>query len=301
MVIPSYPDIHALGSPATRELFSGPVIVEEKVDGSQLSMTQQGGQFMARSRGKELVDGAVEKLFQSAYDHCKTLPLREGWVYRGECISKPRHNSLTYGRTPKGFFVIFDITDVNGEWLTPAQKRQEAARLDLEVVPCYHEGEITPELVKSFIGRESFLGVAPIEGVVVKPLHYDLYGRDKKVVMGKYVSEAFKEVHRQNWSKDNPQKGDVLEQLISALKSEARWKKAVYRLRDRGELALDPKDIGPLMKEVTGDVFKEETEWVKEQLFRWAKPHIARSVAAGLPEWYKDQLLSGSFNEVADA
>jgi ATP-dependent RNA circularization protein (DNA/RNA ligase family) len=184
-MIPSYPDIHALGSPATKDLFTGLVLVEEKVDGSNMSMARLNGAFVARSRGKELIDGAVEKIFSLAYEYGKALPLRDGWIYRGECISKPRHNALTYGRTPKGCFVIFDITEVNGEWLTTGQKKQEADRLGLEVVPCFYEGSITPEAIKGFIGRESFLGLAPIEGVVVKPLNYDLYGRDKKVVMGK--------------------------------------------------------------------------------------------------------------------
>lgn len=295
MRIPSYSNVHSFGV-GTKGLLDGPVLVEEKVDGSQMAMARLGGEFVARSRGKELVKGAVEKLFGLAYETGEGLDLREGWFYYGEAITKPRHNTLTYGRIPKGGFVLFDIFatwDDGCRWLSPEEKAAEAALLGIECVPCYYSGFTNPEQLKSFIGRESFLGQAQIEGIVVKPLNYDLIGRDGKVVMGKHVSEAFKEVHRSAWKVDNPGKADILEGIIKGLTTEARWQKAVYRLRDAGQLVGDPKDIGPLIKEVQADIQKEEEGNVKEAFWKWAKPHISRGVVRGLPEWYKDKLLRG--------
>ena len=67
--------------------------------------------------------------------------------------------------------------------------------------------------------------------------------------------------------------------------------KAVQHLREDGSLLGEPKDIGPLIKEVIRDTMEEETDYIKETLFAWAKKDIARRVTSGLPEWYKQQLL----------
>ena len=176
-----------------------------------------------------------------------------------------------------------------------------AERIGLEHVPLLYDGALeasqAADFVLGLLERQSILGGPKIEGVVIK--NYADIGRDGKVVMGKFVSAVFKEVHNKDWKDRNPEKGDVLDQICTALTTKARWSKAVQHLREAGTLANEPKDIGPLIKEVARDTLEEETEFIKDRLFAWAKKDIVRRVTAGLPEWYKEQLLE-SLSEEAE-
>lgn len=129
---------------------------------------------------------------------------------------------------------------------------------------------------------------------MVKPIG-ELYGKDHKTLMGKFVSERFKEVHKHAWTKDNPTSGDILDRLGKDFTSEARWMKAVQHLREAGLITDSPKDIGLLMPEVSKDLGKEEKEEIQRILWKWAWPHVQRAVTRGLPEWYKNELLRRQF------
>jgi hypothetical protein len=131
--------------------------------------------------------------------------------------------------------------------------------------------------------------------VVIKPYHYDIFAPDKKVVMAKYVSEAFKEMHQKDWKLTNPSRADVVQMLVQAYKTEARWEKAVQRLRDNGDLQQDPKDIGPLMKALQEDLAKECKDDAAQALLKHFWPQIARGATAGFAEWYKERLLQSAF------
>ena len=97
--------------------------------------------------------------------------------------------------------------------------------------------------VPGFLDRESVLGGQKIEGVVVKPLNYDLFGPDKKCLMGKFVSESFKEIHGVEWKKENPAPTDVVQAIAASVRTPARWHKSVQHLRERGLLQDSPRDI----------------------------------------------------------
>ncbi len=112
---------------------------------------------------------------------------------------------------------------------------------------------------------------------------HTLFGVDGKRMMGKFVSEEFKEVHNKEWKEREPGQGDILLRLIDTYKTPARWEKARQHLRDAGALLNDPRDIGALIKEATRDVEEECAQEIKEALFAWAWPNIMRGVTGGLP------------------
>jgi hypothetical protein len=98
----SYPSIYTLGHRYLNALLDGPVVVEEKVDGSQFSMARNlDGSLSVRSKGQEIHLGAVPQLFNQAVAVASSLDLHPGWVYRGEYLQKPKHNTLCYSRVPK--------------------------------------------------------------------------------------------------------------------------------------------------------------------------------------------------------
>ena len=290
----TYPSVYSLGHKAAADLLRGPVLVEEKIDGSQFSFGKFSDGLRARSKGQQLQIDAPEKMFAKAIKAILELPLHEGWTYRAEWLSKPKHNALAYERVPHNGLILFDINDGEESYLSRVDKETEAVRLGLEVVPVLYDGEIVEiELFRRLLERTSCLGVVKIEGVVVK--NYARFGPDKKALMGKYVSEAFKEVHAKNWKSANPTGRDILTLIGQRQKTIARWDKSVQHLAEAGRLEQSPRDIGLLFKEVPADVLRECAGDIKDELFKWAWPHIQRQVTAGLAEWYKDKLLEKQF------
>lgn len=297
MNLHSYPKVFAVGHSAVKELFSGPVLVEEKVDGSQFSFGVAGGQVFMRSKGAEILLEAPEKMFSLAVNVVSVLAplLKEGWTYRAEYLQKPKHNCMKYGRVPNQNIIIFDINTGDEVYLTRQEKEEEAARIGLEIVPVLYQGIVdSPETLYGLLNRDSVLGGGKIEGIVVK--NYNQFGMDKKVLMGKFVTEEFKETHSKEWKADNPTLGDVVERIIATLRSEVRWNKSIARLKESGKLEDSPKDIGLLIREIQDDIRAEELEFISGKLTEYALPRIVRASTAGFPEYYKKTLLESAFN-----
>lgn len=308
----SYPSIFALGHRAIADLLTVPVCVEEKIDGSQFSfglfdayerdgtLPEGATVLRVRSKGAVMMVDAPEKMFTAAVDTAKRLLplLHVGWTYRSEFLLKPRHNGLAYDRIPAQHVILFDVNSGHETYLSQTEKRTEADRLGLECVPVLFTGMLSEVAAfRQFLETPSVLGGQLVEGVVVKPQDYNLFGPDKKCLMGKFVSEAFKEVQSKAWRLDNPGRSDILDGLIATYTSQARWMKAVQHLRERGELEESPRDIGKLMIEVPTDIEGECREEISAALYAWAWPKIRRAVSRGLPEWYKNELLKKQFEE----
>jgi hypothetical protein len=302
--LPSYPSLFNLGHKALANLFEAPVIIEEKVDGSQFSFGNEGGVIACRSKGKQINVEDPEKLFGKAVETVLRLAskLPDGLIFRGEYLAKPHHNTLTYGRAPAQFVIIYDIQTAGEYYLEREEKQSLCDELGLELVPEFYRGMIpqdgSTEFLASFFGRSSILG-GSIEGIVIKPASYDLFGVDKKLLVAKYVREEFREVHKATWKQEHGEKtgADIITGLARQFATPARWEKAVHHLRDAGLLVNAPQDIGKLMAEVPVDVAKEEADAIKEALFTWVWPQLKRKLTAGLPEWYKDRLAK-SLQEV---
>lgn len=316
----SYPSIYNLGHRAVRDLLTVPHYVEEKVDGSQFSMglieennsVDPINVLRIRSKGAEMNVDAPEKMFNKAAETARRLAspeaiaagvgLHPGWTYRCEYLAKPKHNTLAYDRVPAGNLIVFDVSTGDGEFLSPLKKWDEAMRLGLESVPLLGAGghggvnPITLDRIRDLLDTTSILGGNKIEGVVIKQLGPDyLYGLDKKVLIGKFVSEAFKEAHKSEWKKTSPSTGDILLMLGAKYSHAGRWMKAVQHLREAGQIEDSPKDIGKILIEVQKDLGKEEQDEIKKLLWKWAWPHISRAATRGVPEWYKESLLKLQF------
>lgn len=290
----SYPKIFALGHRAIKDLFLDDVLVEEKIDGSQFSFGVFNGEFRCRSKGAELNPEYPEKMFSLAVENAKSLDLTEGYTYRAEYLQKPKHNSLAYDRIPTKNLILFDINASEEEYLSYEEKEDEAHRIGLEIVPMLYNGKVeSPASLLEFLSKISILGGQKIEGVVVK--NYKRFGEDKKVLMGKYVSEAFKEVHANEWKNSNPTNKDIIQRLVLSYRTPARWNKAVQHLQEKGQLTQSLRDIGLLMKETQLDIESECKDEIKELLYKHAISHIKRGCTAGIAEWYKEELLKKQF------
>lgn len=296
----TYPKIYAIGHKAIQALFYEDVLVEEKVDGSQFSF----GLF------EEVVDGTIEhvlrfrsKNVEFSLENANAMfteavasvlavkdRLHVGWAYRGEFLQKPKHNVLAYDRAPTNGVIIFDINDGEESYLSYDDKAREAETLGFEVVPLLFRGKISSVVdLEKLLERTSVLGGQKIEGFVIK--NYARFGMDKKALMGKFVSEAFKEKHKVDWANDNPAAGDVINKLVATYRTSARWDKSIIHLRERGLLEGTPRDISLIIKEVPKDLLAECEDEIKDILWNWARNKVMRGINQGLASYYKEILM----------
>lgn len=296
--VSSYPKVYNLGHKAIADLFNDEVTVEEKIDGSQFSfglVADKDGEYSlyCRSHHQHIDMDNVPKMFRKAVEAAKILTskLQLGWIYRCEYLEKPHHNVLTYDRVPLHNLIIFDIEQGDQDFLPPCERAGEAERLGLETVPVFYYGKLDSyEEMKGYLEKMSCLGCQQVEGLVFKNHHR--FGIDGKALMGKHVRESFKELHHREFK---AQGKHIIQKIGESLHTEARWLKAIQHLKEQGKLSNSPKDIGPLLKEISTDIFEECVDDIKEALFNAHWKMICKIAAKGFPEFYKEKLAKEQF------
>lgn len=297
-MITAFPKIFTVGTDYIRDIFAEPVEVTEKIDGSQFAFGRVNGELWIRSKGAQLYIENPEKMFAEGIAYIEQIQERlpEGIVFYTEYLKKPKHNTLTYDRIPRNHMMLFGVMHVSQKFYTNIE--EYANLLDIETVPV-----LGRRIIKNFselaemLDRESVLGGAKIEGVVVKNFarQFLLGGRPMPLMAGKFVSESFKEVHRERWGTEEKGKSRM-EVFFDSFRTTSRWEKAVQHLAERGELKNEPQDIGKLLKEVHADIEAEEMENVKLFLWNEFRGKLKRRATGGLPEWYKVKLAARSFD-----
>ena len=282
-MISSYPKADHLR--ARDALLFGPVVVEEKVDGSQLSVRREGKTTWCRSKTVPFEAANYEGPFKLAADAVSAIDLPEGYTFRGEFLMRPRHNVLAYDRVPKHNFVVWDVQAPDGGYLHRAAKQLICHGVGLEVVPLLHEGEVTREQLVAMFDTTSMLGGQRIEGVVVKS--YDRpHPKGEPLWACKLVAEQFQEVAGRCKIRKERQ-DDPVDKILCKYQSEARWNKAIQHLRDDERLTNTRSDIGPLIKEIQADVMLECQEDIKDELFDLFRKQLMNKVIEGFPQWYQ--------------
>jgi hypothetical protein len=293
-MIKSFPKIFALGQDYIKEILDGEVEVTEKIDGSQFGFGRIDGELFVRSKGAMLHFEAPNNMFKEGVEYIASIADRipDGIVFHAEYLQTPSHNSLQYGRIPKNHLCLFSVSDKSDKFYSYNEIKNWADVLDIDVVPLVYKGTIdSTDKILEFVNSESYLGKAIAEGVVVKNYNkpFLLGVQPIPVMSGKYVTEAFKEVHN-GWKERHTTPGRW-ESFKQGYKTEARWMKAVQYLRDKGELTESPKDIGSLIKRVMEDITEEEKETIKNFLWNEFGKELLGTAVKGLPEFYKLKLL----------
>lgn len=294
-MIKAFPKIFVLGTDYIKDILDGEVEVTEKLDGSQFVWGRLDGELFVRSKGVKLNFEAPNKMFKEAVDYIYSISdmIPDGIIFHAEYLQKPHHNSLTYSKIPENHLALFSVSDFTEKFYNYNEIKSWADKLSIDAVPLIFKGVIenTDQIIEMVHGQSYLKGVDR-EGVVVKNYNkpFLLGGQPIPLMCGKYVTEAFKEVHRAGWSKEHTGRGKW-ETFKEGYKTEARWLKAVQFLRDSGELTESPKDIGNLIKRVITDIEEEEEETIKNFLWKEFGNEVLRTSVHGLPEFYKLQLL----------
>lgn len=295
----SYPKVWSLAHREVAELIKEPCIVEEKIDGSQFSFgirdAVQGSPIYFRSKGAVIDEGDPPDIFKAAVREVRRIHefigLHPGWTYRGEALKGKGHNSLRYDREPANHVVIWDIDQGEENLLGWDDKYIEAARLGYEISPILYEGIVTLDILTELLKRPPMLGGKMIEGVVIKRTRDNtIYGRDGKVLVGKYVSDGFKEVHASNPEYKKTSKKDIVSLIAAQYSTEARWNKVVQHLAEEGMLLNAPQDIPNILKGLQEDIREESLDEIKDTLLKYYWKDISKKLVKNVPRWYIDRL-----------
>lgn len=302
-MIVAFPKIFSIGIEYIRNIFSDDVEITEKIDGSQFVFGKLNGELFIRSKGKEMVLDAPEKMFDLAVDFIKRYSNRipDNYIFYCEYMRTPHHNILSYTRIPKNNLILFGVSTLSMKFENEYWKLENYAdNLGIDVVPCIFKGRVeSADFLLTLLEKESILGGTKIEGVVVKNYNRQLWLGDIviPIMCGKFVSENFKEVHKRDWGKEHSPKGTWLT-YIEEFRTEPRWLKAIQHLKEKGELELSPRDIGKLIKEIQRDIQEEEKENIKEFLWKNFGDNVLRKSISGFPEWYKEYIMKKSFEKL---
>lgn len=294
MEIKAFPKIWAMGTRHVRDIFDGEVEITEKVDGSQFAFGRLDGELQMRSKGKVIVIDAPDKMFQRAVDYVISIEsfVPDNMVFYCEYLQKPKHNVLCYDRTPLNNLALFGVSDADRDWMESKHSilKSWGDTLGIDTVPLLLTGRVNAQQAMELIELDSMLGGVKIEGVVVKS-YKEMWIADQllPITSAKYVSEAFKEVHRTNWKGENTGKGKW-EIFIEGYRTDARWEKAIQHLQESGVLFGEPRDIGALIKEVQRDIQEECRDEILDFLYKTFAGDLTRKATQGLPEWYKKRI-----------
>ena len=301
-MLSNYSKIHQIYHRDTARMMGETVIIQEKVDGSQISFGNKRTGMSIRSKNQDISQHetnmftlAVQSI-NTADSRCMPLPL--DFVFRGEYLSKPKHNVLDYDRVPKQNVIIYDIEhgDGSNDYLSVDEVKANARSWGFEVVPTLWTGpyeDVNQGLIDELLKTKSILGGQLIEGIVIKC--YTRMDSNDKALMCKYVRPEFKEMH----TGKKQAKPGIVEQIGGQLACVARFEKAVQHARDENLLLDDCTDIGLLMRLLNED-FEEHVDEIKNMLYANMKKSILRVANRGFASWYKEKLTRAAMPIVID-
>jgi hypothetical protein len=277
------------------ELFSGrEVVIQEKIDGSNVGIhVGADGEWAVQSRN-QMLTAAEPGMFAKVFDWCRVRALSGMFdqLYRhfnetpiilyGEMVG---NGKLRYPDAPA--FLLFDIYIPCDEvFLRPPFVREVAQAYSIDYLPYAYIGQYQGlEHVKRFLGQSIFNRDVEMEGVVVKT-YGDVkcwYTRasdgeviyySEPMLAGKLVSEDYQEVKAPHTSLKTAT--DPLEIIVDSVVTEARIRKAAQRAEEMGKDVRKPHNLIPI---VAKDVHDEESDLIKEMLFKAYWKDINRRIA----------------------
>lgn len=228
-----------------------------------------------------------------------------------EYLSKPKQNTIPYGRVPKRNLMLFDV-QVDTLFLNRVDKEKFAADHDMEITPLLFSGDaseiskddkILPEKEKEFLAKTSILGHAEkgfqtIEGFVIK--NYDkLYDVERfrnyeesthPWMCIKIVNEKFKEVNHE----ENPNRTNKFQELKDNHRTEARCMKTINSLNEQGLLMGELSDLKLLVPAMIKDIIDEEQVGIMDALWRMFGKEITGYASKEMIPTYKKYLDENS-------
>ncbi len=282
--------------------------IEEKVDGSQLSLLiDESGNINFYNKNKTVSknNSAFEKaILMLSYKYNGKNILNPNYIYHGESICRIKHNVIAYSRTPINYFIIYDIYDITtNKYVSLEMKKTETERIGLEMVSILYynsDPEINPytmctKLIEQIESGElqSCLG-GTLEGIVLK--HHEFNQNNKtSATKLKYVTDKFKERHVTKQPKVELSADDFLNSLGNSFCTEGRFHKAYQHLVESGKITegnVKRNDLDKIIGELNVDFDKEYQEEIMLLLWVEFGPLIKKLARNNVGTWFTDKFLS---------
>jgi len=197
-----YQHIERLGNEDCEGLLEGEVIVQEKLDGANLTVAydQEKGLIIASRNNVISVGGSAVSGFNGAIEYILSHPslseyLRQesskGQILRGEWLVK---HSLNYSKEHYSKFYLFDI-QCEGVYFEHDVVKRVADFWNIPAIPI--DAHLTnPKLedLLQYVNAPSQYGATHREGIVVK--RHDFRNRWGRATWGKLISADFQEKHK---------------------------------------------------------------------------------------------------------
>lgn len=256
-----YEKIHRLGKDEVEGILDVPVLVQEKVDGANLSVfTGNDGRIHVCSRNNDVTDRADG--FNGAVKYCQEhegiryfLEKNPKCILYGEWLVR---HTIAYKETAYRQFYLFDVYDTELEKYMSARTTEQIAKeCKINYPPILAELEKpTIEEINKHIGKSAFGDRG--EGVVIKPRvpYKNQFG---DTVYAKVVTQEFKEDNGIVFGGNNRHSDTYWEMyFINKYVTLPRVQKVMNKIQPELDEKLDMKHIPRIMGTVYHDMIAEE-------------------------------------------
>jgi len=195
--VEKYQHVERFGSSNVEGLLDKNCVVQEKLDGANLTVANEAGLIVATRNSCIHHDGAPLTGFRGAVEY---VLAHEGildfitdhpeLVLRGEWLIK---NRIDYGPMNMFKYYVFDVQLRDGNYIPWEDYSSLLAEYDILMVPHLGFADSMDEVI-AFAGGESAIGGDRKEGVVVK--RYDFANKYGQIVWGKFVNEEYHQTPR---------------------------------------------------------------------------------------------------------
>ncbi len=279
--------------------------IEEKIDGSQLSMFINDNDHISFYNKNKTVSennsAFMKAITMLRYKYDGKNILNQNYIYHGESICRIKHNVIAYSRTPINYFIIYDIYDITtNKYVSLETKKEETKRIGLEMVAILYynsDPETNPyttctKLIEQIETGElqSCLG-GTLEGIVLK--HHEFSQNNKvSATKLKYVTNKFKERHVIKQPKVELSADDFLNSLGNSFCTEGRFHKAYQHLVESGKITennVKRNDLDKIIGELNTDFDKEYQEELMLLLWTEFSPHIKKLARNNVGIWFMNK------------
>lgn len=285
----TYPKVHRLGKEETDGLLEHDVIVQEKVDGANISIFQHEGKLRCGTRTRMLPEDESFNGFQEAVQANFRLAMyfsrNPDHILYGEWLVR---HTITYPEEAYRKIYLFDIYDGDNEkWLSQEEVKEEAEFLGLEYPHIFATGKMTEDEINEFVGKSA---IAPAgEGVVLKVS--DFVNKFGDHAYAKVVHQKFKESNAIVFGGNNKHSETYYEMyVVNKYCTVARVQKIMQKIQAEIDRKLDYEHIPRVTQTCYHDLITEEMWEIVNKVKKLDFNQLKRLCNKKFVQIYKDIL-----------
>lgn len=262
-----YPKIHRLGKEETDGILDHEIIVQEKIDGANISIFQHEGRLRCGNRTRILEEDESFQGFHEAVNSNSNLSIyfsrHPNHILYGEWLVK---HTLTYPEEAYRKIYLFDIYDKEkNTWLSQNEVEVEASFLGLEYPHVFASGRLSKEQIDEYVGKSA---ISPIgEGVVIKPNGFINKFGDS--CYAKIVTSKFKESNALVFGGNNKSSETYWEMyIVNKFCTLGRVQKIMQKLQSQNETRLDMEHTSQIAGACYHDLITEEIWEISQRVLK---------------------------------